>query len=707
MTLFDELRRRHVFRGVIAYVAISWLLIEALQLITEVFAAPDWLMRGIVIAFAAGLVPAAVLSWMYEVTSEGLVAEAEAETAGLASIMSDRRFDYAIIGVLAVALTLLLVERQTDTSLIEGGKVAAVAVLPFEDFSSQGDQRGLGDGIADTLIKSLSQVKDLAVTARTSSFAFRDRSGVSIADIGDDLGVDAVLDGSVQRSGDKLRIIAQLVRVSDQTNIWARTFDRSVGDIFEVQDEIAAAVRSVVSDVSGDDQDIRVAGTSSIEAYEHFIRGTNLWEERSRESVESSIEAFDAALRLDPEYAEAHVGLARAHLFSAIYGGRRLEEVRVLVERELERGLALDPDIADGYAVRALLDGADGDLAAREANLRRAIELNPSNVQYMLQLGGTIVSKVGENDEARELLRRAYALDPLNEYVIGSYASVLAWRGETHRAIEVLTRGLERYSDSVSIRRVLLDTYSDVGRLADAVVIALEAIELAPGSAVGYASLADALVRLEREADAEPWMERAIGLSPNVRRSPYWFLDDDPAVLLTAVEQELVRSPDDPLAMQEATYGAIIAGDLDQAAARSERLWAYVAPEGVMDGNVTLWPAVMRAHIARSRGDERLASELIEEVEAALSATDRVKASEGDRLRLRAISAAISGDADAVRAGLDRMVSSGFCALRELQAEPWWAPYRQEPWFIAIVERIEDRLAEERDRLPALEGIQG
>ena len=285
----SEIRRRNVHRVALGYLAVGWLITEIMSAVLPAFDAPDWVGRAILLVFLFGLPVALWFSWEFELTTDGVKRSYEVNAVDSIAPITGRKLDFIIIGILAVAVVLLVVDRvdfDTETDAVPrsnfGKSIESIAVLPFKDFSADGDQQHLAEGLADTLLHMLAQIRDLRVAARTSSFSFRNKEA-DILTIGRQLGVGAILEGSVQRSGEELRIIAQLVRVSDQMHLWSRTFDRPAGDIFAIQDEIAREVVAVLRPEYQRDTDELMSVRTSILAYEHFLRGSHLWRQQSKE----------------------------------------------------------------------------------------------------------------------------------------------------------------------------------------------------------------------------------------------------------------------------------------------------------------------------------------------------------------------------------------------------------------------------------------
>lgn len=307
---------------------------------------------------------------------------------------------------------------EPEASLYLNYSPTRIAVLPFKDFSPEGDQQFLGDGLADTLLRTFAGVEELSVIARASAFSYRDRD---IATVARDLEVGSVLEGSVQRSGDQLRIVVQLVRTSDQRQIWSQTFDRAARDIFATQDEIAAQVLDALLGA----EMLGIAGPrsarTSTKVHDLFLQGRELWQQRQAAATRRSIELLSQAVDLDPEFLEARSELATALYFSPDLS--RLEKID-LIEPELEAVFAAHPEDPQALAIRGMLLLDEGQMAAGRAALRRALEMRPNDVNFLGWLAGSYEAS-GLIGRAARYNRRAFELDPMNLFARTRLLSVL------------------------------------------------------------------------------------------------------------------------------------------------------------------------------------------------------------------------------------------------------------------------------------------
>ncbi len=318
----EELRHRNVFRVGIAYVIAAWLFVQAADIATESFAAPEWVMRVLIIFLLVGLPVALFLAWAFELTPDGVVKAEDIPENAPKDPRSGRRLNRITIAALILAIAGLVWERTMlevapdQDALVD----KSIAVLPFDDFSPGGDQAWFADGLTEEILNSLARTSDLHVASRTSSFAYRD-TAENLSDIAVALGVAHILEGSVRRAGDQLRVTAQLIRASDDKHLWSETFDGDINNSIAIQEEIAVAIANALQTAMDPAELARMvsAGTSSVEAWETYLRGLALQAEiRDRDEpgrIFEVADVFDRAVDIDPSFVDAHQALANLWYF--------------------------------------------------------------------------------------------------------------------------------------------------------------------------------------------------------------------------------------------------------------------------------------------------------------------------------------------------------------------------------------------------------
>jgi TolB-like protein len=320
MSFFAELKRRNVFRVGAAYLVVAWLLMQVTDTVVPALHLPGWIVTAVVLFLIIGLPLALIFAWAFELTAEGLKREAEVEPAESISHRTGRKLDYLIIGTLVLALGYfaydkVLLDPQRDAALVERTTQAfekqaataadaqkSIAVLPFANMSADPEQEYFVDGLAEELLNLLAGIPELRVAARTSSFSFKNEN-VDIRAIAEKLNVEHILEGSVRKAGDTLRITAQLIEADSGYHLWSRRFDRQIEDVFAIQEEIAAAVVDALKiSLLGE-----VAKVEEInpEAYTLYLQGKHFYGRRTREGFAKAVEAYQGALKLEPRYALA------------------------------------------------------------------------------------------------------------------------------------------------------------------------------------------------------------------------------------------------------------------------------------------------------------------------------------------------------------------------------------------------------------------
>jgi TolB-like protein/DNA-binding SARP family transcriptional activator/Tfp pilus assembly protein PilF len=433
--------------------------------------------------------------------------------------------------VLAAALTLLLsaavatwgVSRNPLTSV--AAAPASVAVLPFVDMSSGGDSEYLSDGITEELIHALSQVEGLRVVARTSVFAFKGK-GADVRDIGEALNVQAVLEGSVRRSGEQLRITVQLIDARNGYHLWSQVYDRRMADVFGVQEEISRSVVRTLQPalLPGSNAPLVSVATENPDAYQLYMQGRYFWNQRTEEGLYKAVDRFEEAIRLDPGYATAYSGLSDAHNALADNGYVPSEPALTKAEAAVRTALKLDSELAEAHTSLGHLKLHRWDWSGAEQDFRRSIELNPGYaVAY--QYYAFLLAFQGRYDEAVPLIRKAQQLDPLSLAIQSNVGNVLYAAQRYPEAAEQLRFALDMDSTREETRQLLASALTELGRYDEAVAELRRVIATAGGwhrSAV--AVLGYTYARAGRLAEAEQ-VRKEIELARGDGKSlsPYYY----------------------------------------------------------------------------------------------------------------------------------------------------------------------------------------
>ncbi len=358
--------------------------------------------------------------------------------------------------------------------------VESIAVLPFADLSPERDQEYFSDGIAEELLNRLAKIKGLRVAARTSSFQFKGQTG-DVREVGEKLGVETVMEGSVRKSQDRLRITAQLVSTRDGFHLWAETYDRQLADVFAVQEEIAKAIVGALEIrlPGGRTPPIAKERTPDVEAHNLYLKGRHLWNRRTKAGLEQAVEYFRQATDRDPLYAPAYAGLADAYLLHGSYRFMPRAEAHRRAKAAAEKALELDETLAEAHTSRGQVLRSERDWRGEEQEYLRAIELNPSYATAH-QWYATLLAALGRTGEALREIRHAEELDPLSHAISVTVGVVLLNARDYDGAIEQLKKTLELAPDFFSAHRVLGAAYSEKGEHQEAIQEINRAIELNP-----------------------------------------------------------------------------------------------------------------------------------------------------------------------------------------------------------------------------------
>jgi adenylate cyclase len=432
--LLAELKRRRVFRVAGLYGVVAWIIAEVSSVVFPVLLLPEWTVTFVVILLILGFPIAMILAWAYDIGPQGI----ERTPPVVASAISSRASVWVVYGLMLVAamggLGWLLWPRLVPPP---AAVYESIAVMPFANLSGDPAHDYFSDGMAEELLNLLAQVPGLQVAARTSSFAFKGQN-VDIREIGRLLAVDTVLEGSVRRSGERIRITAQLVDATSGYHLWSQNYDRQMEDIFAVQDEISAEIVQALKGTLGAPAAVehlpaRSAPTENIEAYTIYLQARHQWKRRGAEPVRRSIELFERALELDPAFAQAWAGLAAAKVVLPGYIGEAPDAYSVAATDAARQALAHDPNLAEAHAVLAQIQSQEGDWTGAEASFFFAISLDPNDSTtrhwYSLLLG-----KAGRLKDALAQAQTAFDLDPASPIINYNLAQQLLALGYDDRA---------------------------------------------------------------------------------------------------------------------------------------------------------------------------------------------------------------------------------------------------------------------------------
>jgi TolB-like protein/tetratricopeptide (TPR) repeat protein len=421
MSFVAELKQRKVFRVATVYLVVAWVAVQAASIALPAFDAPAWVLRVVILLIALGFPFALVLAWALDVTPDGLRFSAGGVGAKRIAVIAAALVVLALVWYFRGQPALRLVDTAGTTPAVPAVDATAtarsIAVLPFVNMNKDPANDYFSDGLAETTLDMLAQVPNLKVVARTSSFAFKGRSD-DVRKIGAALGAATLLEGSVQRAGDAVRITTQLVKTSDGTHLWSKHFDRQLADVFKIQDEVATeVVRALeVSLPASDQQRLTQKRTDNFEAYQEYLKGTALMPGRKVDDMRAAAAHFEKAIAIDGNYARAYVAAADAYQLIAEYAGVAPTE-KAHVGTYIERALVLAPDLGEAHASRGTQLQNAHDFEGAEREFRRATELAPSYASAFQWYGELLCYILHDFPTSERMLRHAVTLDPLSPIV--------------------------------------------------------------------------------------------------------------------------------------------------------------------------------------------------------------------------------------------------------------------------------------------------
>ncbi len=549
MGLVSELRRRNVLRMAVLYVVAAWLIMQVAEVLIALAKLPDWIGTTTLILLAIGFPIALIFSWFYEITPAGVSLEKDVDPAESITHVIGRRLDFLVISLLCAGLILFAYDKWW----IGPPPEQSIAVLPFLNRSAEAEDVHFVDGIHDDILTQLAKLSSFEkVISRTSMEQYRE-TNKTMPQIGQELGVATILEGGVQRAGDKVHINLQLIEAATDEHLWAETYDRrlTVENIFLVQEEIARDVAKALrlTLTSQENESLAKIPTTSLEAYRLYQLGRQENYKRTAESSERATEYFEEAIRSDPDYAQAYAGLAIAYMFQHFDGGLSRKDALRQARPMAERAIQMDATLAEGYAALGFVDTYDRQIVAAESNYETAIARNPNFAEARIDYGVLLywiltrydeginqleeVARLSPRDsdihiylgEGYQLAQRTqdalntlhYALDlnpdnPRTYEALGDLYDLSM--GRLDEAVRWYTRGLQRDPSSVRLRPLLTASYLDLGDIPTARLLIEQQIDLAKQGQISVELLQMLLLtysgRYEEALDfaEEEWRQR-------------------------------------------------------------------------------------------------------------------------------------------------------------------------------------------------------
>ena len=522
--LFEELKRRHVFRVAGVYLLVAWAIVQVAATVFPLLGFPDSAATAVVIITILGLPVVVLLAWVFDVTPQGIQ---RTDAASLESALplpdalehQRRKFAARAMGFVGVGVLVALVGFAAYGRFgAPGGRnptddIKSIAVLPFNDLSAARDQEYFTDGVTEELINRLAQVEGLRVAARTSSFAFRDRK-LDVFQIGDQLHVQAVLEGSVRRDGDNLRVTARLVDTRSGDPVWADTYDRKVSSLFAIQDDISGAIVDALKLQLGPRSTLAAAeggGTRNAAAQELYFKGLKAWNQRSETQLQVALQFFEQAAEADTAYALAYAGLAKTYAVLPTVSSFPIADALRKGKAAAARALLLNASLGEAHAALGQLSqNLEWDLTSALRSYRRAVNLS-NNDATAHQWYAEALMLTGDLKSAGEQIELALEIDRLSPAVKSVHAYQVMLSGDFARADSIYQTIVREYPAF----RVAALNYAfcalaakDYAAAAEGLIIALPSYAPNVGTLISAASgqgaRADALRAIESIARSEP-----------------------------------------------------------------------------------------------------------------------------------------------------------------------------------------------------------
>ena len=727
---FARLRQRGVLRVAFSYALIAWLLLQIGDVVIEPLGAPAWVMRALIVLVIAGFPVALLLAWFFELTPSGIQRDTLPEGAARPRVFGIRHYaDVLIIGVLLIAVVFLLAKQEGWVDEDQGPPV--IAVLPFTELGADKNSY-FGAGLSDTLIHKLGQLSQLVVLASSSTFEFHGQ-GLDLRAVGAKLSASSILEGTVQRAGNQLRINARLVEVKSGQQLWSGSFERPSTDLFAVQDEIAGAVSDALEVVLSPNDESRLVkpSTLSLSAYDAYLLGQSKLAERNRETIGESIQYFQQAIALDPSYALAYAGLAEGLYLIASYRFWEgdWEKQGPEAHRAAATAQSLDPELGEAWLAQALaamgdnewLDGGTWPDAHIAALLKRAVELSPNSAaarKYYSNYAGSV-------DESMELLQSAARLDPRSSIIRMNLGELYLKRGEVDVAVTWMLKAATA-GDKINLtayREISEIYFYDTGEIDEAARWGRALWHAHPEDWNGYTAYLRPLLELGAWDDADTVLQAMPVDTANPQLPSNLYVQLSIGAHVAAAQEDidqaekLARSfsktffepmpswPDlskapaitmlDIMALADIHNGnPPVALERYRTALPDEASWSYLNR-----GAGPLPTPAMVAVLHRLTGDEDTCDRILRDF-LARTAEDPIIGDEGIGF-LRFTLNAFLGDTDAAIVALEEVVKAGWLhgwwALKTGAFDPNYAAVIADPRFVTLYAEIENRVRQMRE----------
>ena len=545
LSFFSELKRRNVYKVAVAYSVVAWLLIQIATQVFPFFEIPNWTVRLVVLLIAIGFPIALIIAWAFELTPEGLKRTETVDAEHRPTRSRKRAWIYVVIIAATLSVGVFFLGRYTSSKQSAGAELSAksIAVLPFDNLSRDPDNAYFADGIQDEILTRLSKIADLKVISRTSTQKYKSAPD-NLREIARQLGVANILEGSVQKAADQVRVTVQLINALNDSHVWAESYDRKLIDVFQVESDIAKIIADTLhAKLTGSEQRaIAAQPTENAEAHEFYLKGRYFWNKRTGPDLRRAIDYFKQAIDKDPNYALAYAGLGDSYILLSGFGAATPRESFPLAEaaakkaieiddtlaeahttlafarcayrldftgsiKEFERAIALNPNYATAhhwFGDGPLLAVGQFDRAVAEG--KRAVELDPLSLIINADLGADYLT-ARRYDEAIEQLRKTIDMDPRFYYARWNLAEALELKGKLREALPEYKKAVE-LDDDPFVLALLGQAYAKLGQRDEALKILAQLPQLATRRYVPSYSFAILYMALGEKDKAIEWLER-------------------------------------------------------------------------------------------------------------------------------------------------------------------------------------------------------
>lgn len=740
MSFFNELKRRNVVKVGIAYAVSTWILLQLTDVVAEILQLPEWAPKLILLILVVGFVPALIFAWAFEMTPEGIKREKDVDRNQSITPQTGRKLNNTILVLMAVAIAYLLFDKFSEPEMgsepfsqepteqvIEVGDEKrdptpaeakpvinrqSIAVLPFDNRSDQKSDTYFVEGIHDDLLTNLARISALKVISRTSVNQYKGTEK-TIPEIASELGVATVMEGAVQRAGNTVRINVQLIDAQTDEHLWAEIFDRELttDNLFAIQSEISEAIADALEATLTDQEQEQInrRPTDNLAAYNAYMLGRQLLPKRTSSALEQARGEFENAVKLDPGFALAWVGIADTAYLQSSYGTLDPDEATNIAQSAVNRALEINPQLGEAYAIQGAVHEDNNLYSQAEIAFQRAIELSPNYATTYHWFGNMLSFKPSRTREGLALIEKAMELDPLSTIISSSQAWLLQRLGEYEQAEAIFLRVIEMNPDFPRTKAGLAFMYSsELGRFDKAWQWNLKSQLLDPGNifylseeyraliSVGATELAQDSYRRMEELDDKHFTLSTVGVFTNLRNGQIAAAREQASYLRGSISAPFARW----------ISGIVFAIDEDYGQAREMLLsaepgyadrsqWARLLGERQEDACVVAW-VFMRT------GDEELGLELLAQSITYLEDSLPQYIAHADRYS-SAICHAALGEIEASLESMNQLVADNH--IKDWWLMKIWPPVRpvlDDPRYIALDQKVADELARQRAAIEAL-----